>query len=210
MEDINQLTGRGIPIIQELAKRFGVAESEVRKMVETGKVEFENLDAAFDALTSTGGKFSGMMERQSRTIAGMWSSLKDNFNALLRDMATPVTVALQPKLQELLGWMTANGPKVQKTLTDLTQSVMALAEAAARAAAVVVPALARAADLADLLGVSDPPAASSPGWAWTSAALQGGCFRRRRSRRRSPPPLPRSWPTRSWGLRTPPSRRSTC
>ena len=29
-EDINQLTGRGIPIIGELAKPFGVSDSEVK------------------------------------------------------------------------------------------------------------------------------------------------------------------------------------
>lgn len=34
MEDINQLTGRGIPIITELAKTMGVAEGQIRKMVE--------------------------------------------------------------------------------------------------------------------------------------------------------------------------------
>jgi len=39
-EDINQLTGRGIPVIQELAKQFGVSESEVKKLVEQGKVGF--------------------------------------------------------------------------------------------------------------------------------------------------------------------------
>ena len=35
-EDINQLTGRGIPIIGEFAKQFGVAEGEVKKLVSEG------------------------------------------------------------------------------------------------------------------------------------------------------------------------------
>jgi tape measure domain-containing protein len=32
-EDINQLTGRGIPIIQEFAKQFKVSETQVKKLV---------------------------------------------------------------------------------------------------------------------------------------------------------------------------------
>ena len=39
-EDINQLTGRGIPIIAALAKQFGVADSEVKSLVQSGAVNF--------------------------------------------------------------------------------------------------------------------------------------------------------------------------
>ena len=56
-EDINQLTGRGIPIIQELAKQFGVSDSEVKKLVESGKVGFPNIERSFMDMTSQGGKF---------------------------------------------------------------------------------------------------------------------------------------------------------
>jgi len=76
-EDINQLTGRGIPIIQELAKQFGVAESQVRKLVEEGRVGFPNIEQAFRDLTSEGGKFANMMARQSETLGGLWSTLTD-------------------------------------------------------------------------------------------------------------------------------------
>ena len=36
--DIRQFTGRGIPIIKELAKQFKVTDGEVMKLVEDGKV----------------------------------------------------------------------------------------------------------------------------------------------------------------------------
>ncbi|MEW5921604.1 MAG: tape measure protein [Bacillota bacterium] len=77
-EDVNQLAGRGIPIIGELAKQFGVAESEVRRLVESGQVHFKHLERAFVSLTGEGGKFAGLMKAQSETIAGLWSTLKDN------------------------------------------------------------------------------------------------------------------------------------
>ena len=77
-EDINQLTGRGIPIIQELAKQFNVSEGEVKGLVESGKVGFPELEKAFSSMTGEGGKFHDMMKAQSATLPGMWSNLMDN------------------------------------------------------------------------------------------------------------------------------------
>lgn len=88
-EDINQLTGRGIPIIQELSKQFGVTDSEVKKLVEDGKIGFPQLDQAFNSLTDKGGKFAGMMEGQSKSFAGMMSTLKDNVNMTLANVMKP-------------------------------------------------------------------------------------------------------------------------
>lgn len=97
MEDINQLTGRGIPIIGELAKQFGVAESGVRGLVESGKVSFGNLETAFASLTNDGGKFSGMMQAQSGTLSGMWSTLSDNVKMTLADLGGEVIKAFNFK-----------------------------------------------------------------------------------------------------------------
>lgn len=102
-EDINQLTGRGIPIIQELAKQFGVAESEVKKLVESGQVNFQNLEQAFTDLTAEGGKFGGMMAMQSKTLSGLWSTLQDNLGNLLLTFGQPIADQLRPMLAEAIG-----------------------------------------------------------------------------------------------------------
>lgn len=68
--DLNQFTGRGIPMISELAKQFGVAESEVKELVEAGKIGFPEVQKVIESLTDEGGKFGGLMEKQSHTIAG--------------------------------------------------------------------------------------------------------------------------------------------
>lgn len=86
MEDINQLTGRGIPIIQELAKQFGVTDGEVRKLVESGRVNFGHLERAFKDLTKEGGTFGGLMSKQSASLAGLWSTLKDNLGLTMREI----------------------------------------------------------------------------------------------------------------------------
>jgi len=89
-QDINQLTGRGIPIIGELAKQFGVTENEVKGLVESGSVNFGHLQAAFASMSGEGGKFGGMMAAQSATLSGQWSTLKDNVGLALRDIGQAI------------------------------------------------------------------------------------------------------------------------
>lgn len=77
-EDVNQLTERGIPIIQEFAKQFGVTDAEVKALVESGQIGFPELEQAFISLTSEGGKFFGLMEKQSQEFGGQLSNLSDS------------------------------------------------------------------------------------------------------------------------------------
>lgn len=85
-QDLNQFTGRGIPMIKELAKQFGVAESKVKDLVEEGKVGFPEVEKAIDSLTSKGGKFGGLMAEQSKTIAGQISNLQDSIDMMFNEI----------------------------------------------------------------------------------------------------------------------------
>lgn len=80
--DIMQFTQRGIPIIKELAKQYGVTEAEVSKLVEAGKVGFPEVERAFKSMTAEGGMFFNMMEQQSKTVGGQISNLGDNWEQL--------------------------------------------------------------------------------------------------------------------------------
>ena len=85
-EDLNQFTGRGIPMIAELAKQFGVAESEVKQLVTDGKVGFPQVEQAIKNLTDEGGKFGGLMEAQSHTIIGQISNIKDSIDMAFNEL----------------------------------------------------------------------------------------------------------------------------
>lgn len=92
-EDINQLTGRGIPIIKELAKQFGVSEGEVKGLVTAGQVGFPQLQKAFESMTGKGGQFAGLMEAQSKTLGGLWSTLTDNIGMALAGLVRTIVDA---------------------------------------------------------------------------------------------------------------------
>lgn len=85
-QDLNQFTGRGIPMISELAKQFGKAESEVKGLVEAGKVGFPEVQKVIESLTNEGGKFGGLMEAQSKTIAGKISNIEDSLSMMMNEL----------------------------------------------------------------------------------------------------------------------------
>lgn len=138
-EDINQLTGRGIPVIGQLAKQFGVAEEGVRKLVETGQVRFKHLEKAFIALTTGGGKFAGLMAAQSQSLTGLWSTFKDDFKAVLTEVGDSFIQAfdlkdvlkdssafikgLLPTIKALAPEFIAQGKLMAGEITALTKSI---------------------------------------------------------------------------------------
>jgi tape measure domain-containing protein len=85
-QDLNQFTGRGIPMISELAKQFGVAESKVKELVEAGKVGFPEVQKVIESLTDEGDKFGGLMEAQSKTITGQISNIEDNISMMMNEL----------------------------------------------------------------------------------------------------------------------------
>lgn len=85
-QDINQFTGRGIPMIRELAKQFGVAENEVKSLVEAGKVGFPEVQKVIMSLTNEGGMFYNLMQEQSKTITGQISNIEDAISAMFNEI----------------------------------------------------------------------------------------------------------------------------
>lgn len=73
-EELNQLAEAGIPIYAELAKVLGVNEKQIRKLGEQGKISFSSLEQVFRNLTGEGGRFAGLMERQSQSLEGLFST----------------------------------------------------------------------------------------------------------------------------------------
>lgn len=84
--DLNQFLGRGIPLADELAKQFGVAKDQIKKMVEEGKVGFPEVQKAIIDLTNEGGRFGGLMEAQSKTISGRISNIEDTIEQMFNQI----------------------------------------------------------------------------------------------------------------------------
>lgn len=86
--DLMQFTGRGIPLTEELAKQFGVTKDKVSELVTAGKVGFPEVKKAIESLTNEGGKFGGLIEKQSHSITGQISNIQDTIEMAINDLGT--------------------------------------------------------------------------------------------------------------------------
>lgn len=88
-QELRQFTEAGIPLVDELAKKFGelegrvVSAGEVFDKISNRQVPFQMVKDIFQDLTSEGGKFYQMQEVQSATLAGKISNLRDNYDIML-------------------------------------------------------------------------------------------------------------------------------
>ncbi len=120
-EDINQFTERGVPLIQALAKQFGVAEVQVKKLASEGKISFGDMDKALTAMTSTGGRFAGGMEKQSKTLGGMWSTLTDNIGMTLTKLGEGLVTAFSGK--DAVGGLISFTGTIQESVASWSESI---------------------------------------------------------------------------------------
>lgn len=74
-DEMLQLTEAGIPAWQMLADKIGVSVPEAMDMVTKGMVDAQTGISAL--VSGMSQKFGGMMEQQSQTIQGTWSTMMD-------------------------------------------------------------------------------------------------------------------------------------
>jgi hypothetical protein len=134
-EDINQLTGRGIPIIKAFAQILKEPESAIKKLAEEGKITFPLLEQAFQQMTSSGGQFFGMMAEQSKTSAGMWSTLQDSVNELYLKFGEPLNDAIKPVLTDAIALAGQLTPLVEGMGASVATMVTAMRNFVAEAQA---------------------------------------------------------------------------
>lgn len=81
--EVRQMTEAGLPIVEELAQKLTamngqlVTSKDVMDMISKRAISFELVKEVFEDMTSAGGIFYNMQEKQSQTLFGMWAKLGD-------------------------------------------------------------------------------------------------------------------------------------
>ncbi|MBC06362.1 tape measure protein [Thalassospira sp.] len=89
-EELLQLSDRGIPIIDVLAKGLGKSKDQIFELASQGRISFDILKRAMQTMTAEGGIFFKQMEEQSKTLFGKLSTLKDNVFLLFADIGVTI------------------------------------------------------------------------------------------------------------------------
>jgi tape measure domain-containing protein len=87
-QDVRQFMGRGIPLVNELAKSMGKTATEINNMVTAGQIGFKEVQTVLENLTNEGGMFYGLMEEQSKSLTGQISNLEDAWDMMLNEIGT--------------------------------------------------------------------------------------------------------------------------
>lgn len=113
-EDLNQLTGRGINVIDGLSDRLGVLPSQLKKAASEGKIAFEDLLAVLEQLSKN--EFGGMTEKLAESTAGKISTLKDSIDELGESVGN---LAVEGGLNDFLGMLTKQANQAGKGIQFL-------------------------------------------------------------------------------------------
>lgn len=116
--DIRQFAGRGIPIYEELSKVLKVSVDQINELVSAGKVGFKDVEQAFANMTSEGGRFNNLMEKQSASIVGLKSNLGDAIDVAANDLGKKLEPAFESALRTSIE-LAENYEEVGQTILEL-------------------------------------------------------------------------------------------
>ncbi|WP_315579090.1 tape measure protein [Hoylesella oralis] len=107
-QDLLQFINAGFNPIQELSQMTGISVDKLKDKMSKGQITFRNVEQAIAHATGAGGKFNGMMERQSQTLMGKWSTMMDT----VQQGAIDLSQSVNTPIAEVVDKITAAIPKV--------------------------------------------------------------------------------------------------
>lgn len=131
-QDLLQLINAGFNPLQAIAEKTGKTIAELKNEMEKGNISAEQIKQAFIDVTSEGGRFYGMLEKQSFTLGGKLSNLKDSISKLQIATGEFIGKALSPLLDiisKLISKITELSPGLAGligTITALTVAMVTL------------------------------------------------------------------------------------
>lgn len=94
LEDVKQMIEAGFNPLQEISESTGESMDSLYDRISKGTISVDEITASMQRATSEGGKYYKSMEKQSQTINGMISTLKDNAQQLLGEVVQPITESI--------------------------------------------------------------------------------------------------------------------
>lgn len=121
-----QLTEAGIPAWDMLAKKLGKTTAEVMKLSEAGQISADvGIAALLEGMKSN---TAGNMEKQSKSLTGMLSSMRDGIAAAGRKIGEPIFESFKGSIGNINAWLSSS--PIQEGIQALGKSFGSLIERA--------------------------------------------------------------------------------
>lgn len=134
LQDIKQMINAGFNPLQEIAETTGESMESLYDRISKGTLSVDEITASMERSTSAGGKYFQSMEKQSKTVAGQWSTLKDTFSEASGKIVDGISDWLAddalPAVNDAIAWLGDNfrvvAPLIGVATVAMTAFVVAL------------------------------------------------------------------------------------
>jgi tape measure domain-containing protein len=110
-EELMQLQELGVPVNEILRQELGMTAEQIANIGKEGVASGKVIDAVLRGMDK---RFGGLMDKQSRSLKGLWSTIKDTFNMnILLRWGEGIRRAVEPRLQKLVDWFGKNESKIE-------------------------------------------------------------------------------------------------
>lgn len=116
-QDLLQMINAGFNPLETMAKKTGKSMGQLKKEMSEGKITFNDVKQAMIDATAEGGRFNGMMEKQSQTLEGLKATNQDTWEQISKaigDFFLPAAKAVQKAF-------IAIGEAVLSTMNKITE-----------------------------------------------------------------------------------------
>ena len=100
-QDLLQLINAGFNPLQVISQKTGKSVRELKEEMEKGNISFEMVSDAFKTATSEGGLFFDLMEKQSKSIGGIVSTITGNIEEGFKNIFSAESGELADFVKEL-------------------------------------------------------------------------------------------------------------
>lgn len=172
-QDLLQMINAGFNPLTVMAEKTGKTVAQLKKEMEGGSISAEMVAKAFADATGEGGKFNGMLEKQSKGIQGLKSNFQGAWDDMLNDLGEKSQGFISSSIQGATD-IVKNYDKVGEALAAIiaiygTYKAVIIATDVIKKSAAAVRHTAEAEELAKLLTVEQQAKISKMGLSKTSA-----------------------------------------
>ena len=151
-QDAMQFVSNGIPIWALLQKATGKSINQLRELATDGKISFDVVNKALTQATQKNGMYYQATEKLSKSLGGLYSTLKDNVNIAFGELGAEMVKAIN--LQQLITQISDFAGKLTAKFKSLSPETKKFITYAILITTVLAPVALVLGSLAGILGLT--------------------------------------------------------
>jgi len=127
-QELRQFTEAGVGLVAALAELTGKTDKEIADLVPKGEISFELVAAAIKKVATGTGRFAGLMERQSKSLGGIFTNIIDTIQLSVKAVGKAGFLGQASKfLQDILNLLEVSQTEIIEVLSGALTGLIVLA-----------------------------------------------------------------------------------